>query len=87
MYVYVGNPLQYSCLENPMDRVAWQATVPRVTKNRTQLKQLSTHACACTHTCTYNKSSYLSTYYRRSLLDFSATVHHFTLITLQGRDY
>ena len=27
------NPLQYSCLENPMDRGAWQATVRRVTKN------------------------------------------------------
>ena len=25
-----GNPLQYSCLENPMDREAWQATVHRV---------------------------------------------------------
>ena len=25
-----GNPLQYSCLENPMDREAWQATVRRV---------------------------------------------------------
>ena len=32
-----GNPLQYSCLENPMDRGAWWATVYRVTKNRTQL--------------------------------------------------
>ena len=27
-----GNPLQYSCLENPMDRGAWQATVHKVTK-------------------------------------------------------
>ena len=27
-----GNPLQYSCLENPMDRGAWQAMVPMVTK-------------------------------------------------------
>ena len=27
------NPLQYSCLENPMDRGAWQATVHRVTKS------------------------------------------------------
>ena len=27
-----GNPLQYSCLENPMDRGAWWATVPGVTK-------------------------------------------------------
>ena len=30
-----GNPLQYSCLENPMDRGAWQATVHRVTKSGT----------------------------------------------------
>ena len=30
-----GNPLQYSCLENPMDRGAWRATVQRVTKSRT----------------------------------------------------
>ena len=28
-----GNPLQYSCLENPMDRGAWQITVHRVTKS------------------------------------------------------
>ena len=30
-----GNPLQYSCLENPMDREAWWATVHRVTKSWT----------------------------------------------------
>ena len=30
-----GNPLQYSCLENPMDRGAWQATVHGVSKSRT----------------------------------------------------
>ena len=30
-----GNPLQYSCLENPMDRGAWWATVPGVVKSRT----------------------------------------------------
>ena len=33
-----GNPLQSSCLKNPMDRGAWQATVHRVTKSRIQLK-------------------------------------------------
>ena len=38
-----GNPLQYSCLENPMDRGAWQATVLRVAQGRTHLKQLNTH--------------------------------------------
>ena len=33
-----GNPLQYSCLENPKDRGAWQATVHGLTKNQTRLK-------------------------------------------------
>ena len=33
-----GNPLQYSCLENPIERGAWQATVHSVTKNQTRLK-------------------------------------------------
>ena len=32
-----GNPLQYSCLENPKDRGAWWATVHGVTKSQTQL--------------------------------------------------
>ena len=32
-----GNSLQYSCLESPMDRGAWQATVHGVAKSRTQL--------------------------------------------------
>ena len=36
--LWVGNPLQYFCLENPIDRGAWQATVHRVTKSRTRLK-------------------------------------------------
>ena len=35
-----GNPLQYSCLENPMDRGAWRATVHGVAKSWSQLKQL-----------------------------------------------
>ena len=37
-----GNPLQYSCLGNPMDRRAWQTTVHAVTESWTQL---SMHAC------------------------------------------
>ena len=48
-----GNPLQYSCLENPMDREAWWATVHRVAKSRTQLSDF-THL-------------YLDYTYRRSL--------------------
>ena len=30
-----GNPLQYSCLGNPMDKGAWRATVPGVAKSQT----------------------------------------------------
>ena len=42
-----GNPLQYSCLENSMDRGAWQAAAHGVAK--------SVHACTrvCTHTHTH----------------------------------
>ena len=40
-----GNPLQYSSLENSTDREACQALVHWAAKSRTQLKQLSTHAC------------------------------------------
>ena len=40
-----GNPLQYSCLENPVDRGAWWTAVHGVAQSRTQLKRLSMHAC------------------------------------------
>ena len=43
-----GNPLQYSCLENPMDRGAWQAIIHGITKSQTRL---SVH----THTHTHHK--------------------------------
>ena len=39
-----GNPLQYSCLENPTEREALWATVHRVAKSWTQLTRLSTHS-------------------------------------------
>ena len=38
-----GNPLQYSCLENPMDRRAWWAAISGVTQSRTRLKRLHFH--------------------------------------------
>ena len=43
-----GNPLQYSCLENPMDRGAWWASVPGAAKSQTRLKRLT---CTCSETC------------------------------------
>ena len=47
-----GNPLQYSCLENPMDGGAWSATVHRVAKSRTRLSDV---------TFTFTKSVHLMT--------------------------
>ena len=47
MFVYGegnGNPLQHSCLENPVDRGAWWAAVHGVAQSQTRLKQLSMHA-------------------------------------------
>ena len=45
-----GYPLQYSCLENSMDRGAWQATVHGVAKSQTRL---NTHTHTHTHVCIY----------------------------------
>ena len=38
LFELYGNPFQYSCLENPMDRGAWQATVHGVSKSQTRLR-------------------------------------------------
>ena len=48
--LHSGNPLQYTCLEKPMDRGAWQATVHGVTKSRTP-PHTHTHTRACARTC------------------------------------
>ena len=42
-----GNPLQYSCLENPMDRGAWLATVHGVAKSWTRLSDFTIYICIC----------------------------------------
>ena len=55
IYIYEGNgnPLQYSCLENPMDRGAWQAAIHGVMKSRTRLSNFPFtfhfHALMATH--------------------------------------
>ena len=49
-----GNPLQYSCLEDPMDRGAWWATVHGVTESQTQLKRLSIHTQTQTPECEFS---------------------------------
>ena len=42
-----GNPLQYSCLENPMDRGAWWATVHGVTESQTRLSSCDYYYTVC----------------------------------------
>ena len=46
-----GNPLQCSCLENPMHGEDWWAMVHRVTKSQMWLKRLSMHALGCCFCC------------------------------------
>ena len=49
LYILIGegnsNPLQYSCLENPMDQGAWWATIHGVAKSRTRLSDFC--VCVC----------------------------------------
>ena len=54
-----GNPLQYSCLDSPMERGAWRATVRGVTKSQ----PLIVHTCAVTHTITNLEVLFLSPWF------------------------
>ena len=64
-----GNPLQYSCLENSMDRGVWQAPVHGVTKSQTQLSHKCVRTCACararthTHIHTHSKTRFFRNLY------------------------
>ena len=62
------NSLQYSCLENSMDRGAWRATVQGVTKSQVQLSSSST--CLYTHT---RHTWYLQTTWALNLEYFDIT--------------
>ena len=53
-------PVQYSCLENPIDRRAWQVTVHRVTKIQIGLSDQRVHSHTHTHTKTHIPSSKVS---------------------------
>ena len=71
-----GNPLQYSCLENPRDRGAWWATVHRVMKSWTWLKWLSIYAVTFAKDLIPNKVTFtdtgnqnLNVYFRESQLN------------------
>ena len=60
-----GNPLQYPCLENPMDRGAWWATVHGVAKSQTWLKWLSRQAYGrCSRSLTLERAGIIKTMVR-----------------------
>ena len=59
-----GNPLQYSCLENPRDRGAWWAAVCGVAQSWTRLKRLSMHACIKAISGAHLLFKYLNCYLR-----------------------
>ena len=71
-----GNPLQYSCLENPMDSGAWPATVRRVAKSQIWLRWLST-----THTqhMIYPKYMFLVLSQAKSVTNWYSSIHLFSL--------
>ena len=54
-----GNPLQYSCLENPMDREAWQVTVHGVAKSRTRLSDFTSPHLTKVIDCVLNRLNFL----------------------------
>ena len=86
-----SNPLQYSYLENVMDRGAWWATIHRVTKSRTQLKQLSMHVpiiifihCSLAGNIRISFPFHLSFHFLHSVLAKSRTFPPFPLFPLSS---
>ena len=71
-----GNPLQYSCLENPSDRGAWWAAVYGVAQCRTRLKQLSSGSNTCMNYFVYVHSISLSI----TTISMNTTTFHSLLI-------
>ena len=75
-----GNPLQYSCLENAMDRGAWWAIVHGVTKSQTRLKRLSTAHKLMQKWCEVNRNpnkwnTYVLSHTRAKKVKKKWTVH------------
>ena len=65
-------PLQYSCLENPMGRGAWWPRVHRASKSQTRLKWLSIHSCTMVKNLN-NKENLAPEFSIRTLLILDAT--------------
>ena len=59
-----GNPLQYSCLENPRDREAWWAAVYGVAQSQTRLTRLSSGSSRATTVCKADVIPALNVFYK-----------------------
>ena len=68
-----GNTLQYSCLENPVDRGAWWATFYRVAKSQTQLKQVSMPTKVYLHLFLYSNKGNQSVFPTEAFSEMNAT--------------
>ena len=84
-----GNPLQYSCLENPMGRGAWGATVRGVTKSRTWLSDFTFHfhivPCLVLTVASWPANRFLRRQVRWSGIPISLRVFQFVVIhTVKG---
>ena len=71
------NPLQYSCLENSMDRGSWRATVHRVTKSQTWLRPLSTHTLNILMVA-LNSVTFLAQFHGTEYPSINNNFHNFT---------
>ena len=70
-----GNPLQWSCLENPRDRGAWWAAVYGITQSWTRLKWLSSSSSSIIYTGCYNKANFLN-FPRKILFAHISVISH-----------
>jgi len=81
-----GNPLQYSCLKNPLDRGSWRAIVLGVAKSWTWLKWLSTQACTYPWSLSLKLSSLSDSVEFPPLILFIASCHFKQQIQCEGTD-
>ena len=77
-----GNPLQYSCLENPRDEEAWWAAVSGVAQSRTGLKRLSSSSSSMPFIPTSNKEDLMYPLAKEAGTPTQASLRHIFLVTL-----